>query len=72
VHVVVPDGHPRGGLPVWPGAKISSLALSDLKGSLGDVPVYGQQDVLHLLMAGATWEVSYLISQSMYFFVNFF
>ena len=61
VHLVMPDGIQRGGLPKWLGAQISTLTLSEMKQSYGEEHiVYGQSQAIELLIDGADWKVSCL------------
>lgn len=56
--IVVPPNLPRGGLPVWVSAQIPTMTEAEFREHHGDkLPIYGQQDVMQLLVVGAEWQV---------------
>ena len=58
VHIVVPDGQLRGGLPKWLGTFISTVSRSEMERMYSpETPVYGQTQAFELLIHGAEWKV---------------
>jgi len=56
----MPDGKPRGGLPKWLGAQVSSVTQSEMRLMYGeDHLVFGQAQAIELLIDGADWKVSF-------------
>ncbi|GAX73934.1 hypothetical protein CEUSTIGMA_g1384.t1 [Chlamydomonas eustigma] len=60
VHVVVPDGEPRVGLPRWLGALVSTMTQSELSALYGDHPVYDAVHAIEILKNGAEWRICYI------------
>ena len=59
VHIVVPEGQLRGGLPLWLGVAVSTMSAAEFQEAHGDQPIYGQQDAMQLLLNGAEWQVGF-------------
>ncbi len=56
VHVVVPDGQPRVGLPRWLGSLVSTMTFTELHALYGkEQKVYSQVDAVQILLNGTIW-----------------